>query len=581
MTTTAARRLGLWAVAVVAALGLARGVVALPEHCSPPSAERLEAASAAAVGWFDANQRPDGTWRYRYDATTDTDLGGYNWIRHAGVLLALEQAAAAGIPGAADVADRGWEAIGANLVEVPTGTAFDNGGPLSTGGAALLGAALGERRLRTGEGDRDELLVGLADVVAAQVREDGSVPNRIDPATGVAPPGGYSPFATGQALFFLARMDRVFPGEGWDEPAVRITGYLAHERALREGYVPDVSDHWAAYGLAEMVASGHELAPDVRAFVRKQMGLAAIEVRYEAQRTNGGIDRWLRGRTTLGAGLGTIGESLGGWWRIAAADEELSGQAGWLDERLACLADLVADRQASATDASTPGAAAAVAGAWFQFGITQMDDQQHSLSALLAARDAIERREVEPAPRRLPVPESWLLGALAVAAAVNPPRVGRAGDRRRVALGGGLGLGLVAVLAAAGGPLLRALDVSVPTGVVAAGAVATIGGAITVVTGARRTRSLPRLGTGAVVPVLVPVIARPELILLALALGAGGRGWAVVAGAAVSLAIAVALARTDEAPGPRELVTDWAARLLGAIALATAIALIVDGVYAV
>jgi hypothetical protein len=581
VTTTVARRLGLWTVVMVGALGLARGVVALPEHCSPPSTTTLEAASTAAVGWFAANQHPDGTWRYRYDATTDSDLGGYNWIRHAGVLLSLEQAAAAGFAGAADVADRGWEAIGANLVEVPTGTAFDNAGSLSTGGAALLGAALGERRLRTGEGDRDELLEGLARLVAAQVRPDGSVPNRIDPATGVAPDGGYSPFATGQALFFLARMDRLFPGEGWDEPVARITRYLAHERALREGYVPDVSDHWAAYGLAEMVAGGHPLSPDARAFARKQMGLAAIEVRYEAQRTNGGLDRWLRGRRTLGAGLGTIGESLGGWSRIAAADEGFAGQRGWLDERLGCLADLVVDRQATADDATAPGAEVAVAGAWFQFGITQMDDQQHSLSALLAARAALERREVDPAPRRLPVPESWLLAALAVAAAWNPPRVGRAGDRRGVAVGGGLGLGLVVLLAIAGGPLLRALDVSAPTGVIAAGAVAAIGGAVTVVSGARRTRALPRLGSGTVVPVLVPVIARPELVMLGLALGAGGQGWAAVAAATVALGISVALARPDSAPGPSELVTDWAARLVGAIALATAIALIVDGVYAV
>lgn len=571
----------LWTAATVGALGVARGVVALPEHCDPPSAEALGAAGTAAVGWFSANQHPDGTWRYRYDATTDTDLGGYNWIRHAGVLLSLEQAAATGIPGAAVVADRGWEAVGANLVEVPTGTAFDNGGSLSTGGAALLGAALGERRLRTGEADRDELLDGLARLVAAQVRPDGSVPNQIDPTTGIAPPGGYSPFATGQALFFLARMDRLFPGEGWDEPAGRIATYLAHDRARREGYVPDESDHWAAYGLAEMVADGRELSPDLRAFVRKQMGLSSIEVRYESQRTNGGVDRWLRGRRTLGAGLGTIGESLGGWWRVAAADDAFAGQRGWLDERLGCVADLVADRQATPADAPTAGAVAAVAGAWFQFGVTQMDDQQHSLSALLAAREAIERREVEPAPRRLPVPESALLAALAVAAAVNPPRVGRAGDRRQVAVGGALGLALVAALGALGGPLLRALDVSVPTGVIAAGAVAVLGGAVSVASGARRTRALPRLGDGSVVPVLVPVVARPELVLLALALGAGGRGWAALVGAAVAVAVSVALARPGEEPGPRELVTDWAARLIGAVALASAIALVVDGVYAV
>jgi hypothetical protein len=40
---------------------------------------------------------------------------------------------------------------------------------------------------------------------------------------------------------------------------------------------------------------------------------------------------------------------------------------------------VLADRQARSADDP------AIDGAWFQFDVTQMDDQQHSLSALLGA----------------------------------------------------------------------------------------------------------------------------------------------------------------------------------------------------
>ena len=82
------RRMALNGAAVwlVSLVGL-RAVVVQPESCGDASLDHRRAAAQRAVDWLVVNQRPDGTWLYRYDRDTGTDLGGYNVVRHAGVTM--------------------------------------------------------------------------------------------------------------------------------------------------------------------------------------------------------------------------------------------------------------------------------------------------------------------------------------------------------------------------------------------------------------------------------------------------------------------------------------------------------------
>jgi hypothetical protein len=323
------------------------------------------------------------------------------------------------------------------------------------------------------------------------------------------------------------------------------------------------------------------LAPHEVAFARRQMGIVSIEARYEAQRTNGGIDRWLRGRASKGAGLGTLGEASGAFGVVAAADPRLAGVEGGMADRQLCAAGLLVDRQIDAAEAAELPLPEASRGAWTQFGITQMDDQQHALSALLAARSRLA--DVDQIARRSPVPTSvWLVVVTAVAA-LNPARLLVRGPLDRPvrgvgAAGAGLGLGL---LAAVGGPVLRALDVATGTAVVGAGAaVATMAVLPTI---RPSLAGIPGLGGwgDALVPTAIPLTLRPDLIVLALACGAGGRGWAFFAGLAGGILGAVAWPGATVAEARARSLSAWAVRLFAVAALATGVALIVDGVYAV
>jgi small neutral amino acid transporter SnatA (MarC family) len=181
----------------------------------------------------------------------------------------------------------------------------------------------------------------------------------------------------------------------------------------------------------------------------------------------------------------------------------------------------------------------------------------------------------------------WLV-AIALVAAVNPPRLAPAlprGDRpprERVVVattGAVLAAAALGGLVAVGTPVAGWLDVSAPTFAVAAGlvlAIAAIGQA------ARRPRPEPSLPgrRGALVPVAVPFVLRPEAGLVCLAAGAGD----VALGAVVGLVGVVAgttVAAWIDTQGVTGRTTRWAARLFEVAALTAGVAITVDGVIAV
>jgi small neutral amino acid transporter SnatA (MarC family) len=164
--------------------------------------------------------------------------------------------------------------------------------------------------------------------------------------------------------------------------------------------------------------------------------------------------------------------------------------------------------------------------------------------------------------------------------ALNPARaafgVPRA-ERSVVAAGGAIGGLLVCAAALAGGPLLDALDVSEPSFRVAAGIVAALAGAADLVR--RPPAPEPALPgrRAALIPVAIPIVARPALLVLALGAGAD-RGVLVSAGAMVGVALLVGLTARWPTDGPAGRALRWAGRVLAAMLVAGGVVLTIDGV---
>ena len=366
-----------------------------PEGCGQPTSAELSDAAVAAVGWFAANINEDGTFQYRYNRAEGRNLGGYNDVRHAGVLLSLYQAESAGIKGAAEVADRGLAYVDGRLQNTPIGLVFGRGASARSGSVALLVAALDERRRATLAEDRDRLLIALGRTLIGVVNPDGSVGASINTTTGST--SGRSPFFTGEVLWALARLHLTFPDENFDETALRVYRYLLEDRDRVESPWPPVSDHWGAYALetmsrwpnADRLDSEPQIeldGPATNEWLQRQLHLFGLQVRYESQR-QGGITRLTRGTVALPAGVGTLGEGIGNYLRFLDRFELTGIDIDALSDRADCVAHLLTERQVSAAQARNHPEPPRVEGAWFRNDATQMDDQQHALSALLLLED--------------------------------------------------------------------------------------------------------------------------------------------------------------------------------------------------
>lgn len=354
-----------------------------PERCGNATHAEVTAAATAAVNWLVRNQGPDGTWLYRYDADAGDDLGGYNLSRHAGVTFSLYQAAGADIRGAWEAAERGSRFLAERMIPAGDGAAVDvAAAEVPIGPSALWVLALGERRLLTGDDEYDEALRSLGGFLVSQIEATGAVSERWDRSEDHLVEGAYSPFFTGEAYFALARLERLFPEEDWDLSADRVGGYLALDRDEAEDRFPAVSDHWASYGLAE-TAHWRSLTAAEAAYAGTLAGIFGPQIRYESQRTASWYTHRTRGRRTLGAGLGTLGEGSTGLWALSGLEDQVADLEEAAAERSRCVAGMLIERQADPTQAKDFEDPLQVAGAWFQFGVTQMDDQQHALSALL------------------------------------------------------------------------------------------------------------------------------------------------------------------------------------------------------
>jgi small neutral amino acid transporter SnatA (MarC family) len=395
--------------------------------------------------------------------------------------------------------------------------------------------------------------------------------------------GQYSKYYTGEAYWALARLERAFPDEGWGAAADRIGNYLATARDDAEDHWPPIADHWAGYGLAETVTFPDRARPPLSdaelAYARRQAELFGAQARWVQQAVGpwGGV---VRGRSAFrGGAYGVIDEGFTGLWAAARADPRLADIRDPIADRATCVAGLAVRAQSDRAEAVRAARPERVEGAWFRDGETRMDDQQHALAGLLRTIPIVQSAETGSDDD---APSPWLW-ALALLLALNPARAafGIPRSSRVAVLGGAIGALLVVAVAAVADPLLDALDVSTPAFRTAAGIVAVLTGAADLL---RRPPSPEPALAGlraALVPVAVPIVARPALLVLALSAGADRGVLVSVAAMALGVGLMTALAARAPTEGSGGRVLRWAGRVLAAGLIAAGVLLAIDGVLAV
>jgi hypothetical protein len=350
----------------VVVFAVLRLTIASPEGCDEPTAERLRDTAQRAASWLADNQRDDD--RFAYTVARDgTDIGGYNEVRHAGVMLSLYQS------GELESADRGLVWALDHLEPVEDGLALTLNQRASVGGAALLTAAMVERRVATGDDAYDAELRGLGRFMVSMQRDDGGFTVSVNPTTGVRDLEGTSRYYPGEALWALARLHTLFPDEGWDEPALLAAQFIATLRDDVENVAaPPLNDHWAAYGFAEM-ATWTRVTDEVADYARLLYGRFALLIRTESKRDAALLDV-VHGPARRAAAVGTWVEGQAALGRLAAIDDRLDDLQDRIETSARCGTGVLVDRQEDD-------------GAWYARGETRMDDQQHAISGLLAVAE--------------------------------------------------------------------------------------------------------------------------------------------------------------------------------------------------
>ncbi len=382
------RRLAVHLGVLVVGAGGLRVAVVPAEVCPAVDRSSLVAAADAAVGWLAAGQEPSGRFTYGYHRGNDTINVGYNDARHGGVTMSLFQAyAALGSDRALAAGDAGVGYALADLFDQGEWMAWNPGGNVPVGPNALLLAGLAVRRAATGDEVHDEVMRGIGRFLVAQQQPDGSIYDSWSHATGESIPT-YGLYSTGEAAWALALLDGEFPGEGWAAAAARTFDYMATRRDRVEGRLTRLPDHWAAYTAA---ALPRDMLDDSRLeYVRDLTGFFGMRLRFEAQRRGDGINLALRWFPGPPAGVGTSHEGIGALRPLIVSHPALADLAENTDERILCTAGFMVRRQVSAAEAARWGRPTLAEGAWFYRGYTQMDDQQHVLSGLLATLPLLE-----------------------------------------------------------------------------------------------------------------------------------------------------------------------------------------------
>lgn len=370
-----------------------RTTLLMPNQCPAVDSSMAMLAARQSAEWIEAAQFLDGTYVYEYDRSNDTEPGGYNIVRHAGVTMSLYQLAAAGDLSVLPAADLGMQYMVNNLYRHNDWAAFSVPmGNVQLGASALMLDGLMQRRLATGDTRFDTLSREVARGLLALQQEDGSFLNYWDTPNQRPFPNDRSKYATGEAFWGLTLMHRFFPGEGWDGYARKTADYLSFERDRYEQQkFPPWADQWAAYGLGEMAS--WPPSDTNMAYARTLAERFGFLVRVESQRRDNWFSKALHGRQARAAGMGTWVEGLNSLYTLAKTDPRMADMAPKIAERIECGAGMLAARQVSPEAAANTANPERIGGAWFTNDVTRMDDQQHALSALLNAAPTLDQRK--------------------------------------------------------------------------------------------------------------------------------------------------------------------------------------------
>ena len=220
--------------------------------------------------------------------------------------------------------------------------------------------------------------------------------------------------------------------------------------------------------------------------------------------------------TPRGGGYGVISEALTGWWLTARAEPRLADLREPIAERAICIAGLAVEAQIGRRGRRGRSPAGARGGRL----VPRRGDPDGRPAARAGRRCCEPSRSSRRRERAIPAttaPSGWLW-AVVLVLALNPARaafgVPRAGavaaDAVGVAAAGGAIGGARRVRGrGAGDPLLEALDVSEPSFRIAAGIVAALAGVGDLFRRPPRARARTAGRRAALVPVAIPVVARP------------------------------------------------------------------------
>jgi hypothetical protein len=195
--------------------------------------------------------KPDGSFVYRYDAARLRERSGYNILRHAGSLWALEESSRHLTLSTADrdAARRSmiW-LIEHRLQRTPDGTlCMVEDGKIKLGGAGLATLAILASlatNLQHPPEDRERLADaagGLCGYMLSQITSDGDFIHKRDAATGEIEPFR-SDYYTGEALFALIEAQRQWP----DQSRLSVARELLNGLAERD-YGVDEQSQWMMY----------------------------------------------------------------------------------------------------------------------------------------------------------------------------------------------------------------------------------------------------------------------------------------------------------------------------------------------
>ena len=281
-----------------------------------------------------------------------------------------------------------------------------------------------------------------------------------------------------------------------------------------------------------------------------------------------------------------MNEGFTGLWRMGRAEPSLAHIQDFIASRATCIAAIAVHEQASAADAASARDPSRVEGACFSNdGDTRMTTTSMPWPRSYAPRPSSNRPTGLRRRRTI-----GLARVLALLLALNPARaafgIPRAGRSSRevawlCAAGGAIGGLAVCVFAALGDPVLDTLDVSAPAFRTAAGVIALLAGAIDLFR--RPPDPEPALPgrRAALVPVALPLVARPALLVMTLGAGADQGALVAVGAMAIGAATLTALAPRIAMDGPEERALRWLARLTAAGLTACGVLLTIDGVLSV